>query len=117
VFISKGGKAGNVGFGVFVGFNNGSVCHQAVETNARVEVDVVKGNQVNIFGFGWVDRRDTEEFMGRCGCKEVACTSSSLAWPLRMAFSSGWAWFEILGYPMGHQVGTLFEVATSDCIE
>jgi hypothetical protein len=101
VFIREGGKTENVGFGVFVRFDDGSACHWAVKTKAIVGVDVVEGNQLDIFVSGRLDQRDLEEFVGHPGCKDVAHTLNSLVCLLHMAFRSGWAWVEILGYPMG----------------
>jgi hypothetical protein len=91
VFISKGGKAENIGFGVFVGFDHSGACRRVVKTKAIVGVDVIEENQLDIFAYGWLNQRDLEELVGRCGCKDAARTSNSLAWLLHMAFSSGWA--------------------------
>ncbi len=57
VFISEGGKTENVGFGVFVGFDYSSACCQAVKTNARVGVDILKRNQIIVVVIGRLNRR------------------------------------------------------------
>ncbi len=101
VFIHEGGKTENVGSGVFVGFDHGSACHWAVKTKAIVGVGIIKGHQLDVFMSSWLDWRDLEGFMGPHGCKDAVPTSKSLVWPLHMAFSRGWAWAEILGYPVG----------------
>ncbi len=97
MFIRKGGKTENVGFGVFVGFDHGSVCRQEVGTKVIVGVDVIKGYQLDNFVPCRLNQRDLEEFVGCRGCKDASGTSNSLVWPLHIAFSSGWAWVEILG--------------------